>query len=135
MFFPKKVKYKKSFLLVKKGLDNRTKNVNFGSFGIKAINSGFLKSSHVELIRRFISKNVKKIGKLWIRVYPNISVTRKPIETRMGKGKGSHAFWVFFVRKGRVIFEIEGLDRKKVLDIVLYCNHRLPIKVKITKNL
>ena len=135
MFFPKKTKYKKSFLLLKKGLENRTKKIDFGSFGIKAIDSGFVKSSHIEMIRRVISKKVKRIGFYWIRVFPFISKTKKPLAVRMGKGKGSHFCWVFFVRKGRVLFEIEGLSLREVRDIVFLCNQKLPIKVKILKKI
>jgi large subunit ribosomal protein L16 len=135
MFFPKKTKYKKSFLLLKKGLENRTKKINFGSYGIKAIDAGFIKSSHIEMIRRVISKKVKKIGSHWIRIFPFISKTKKPLAVRMGKGKGNHFCWVFFVRKGRVLFEIEGLSLREVRDIVFLCNQKLPIKVKILKKI
>lgn len=134
MFFPKKTKYKKTFLLIKKGFECRTNKVLFGSFGIKAINSGFIKSMHIELIRRLISKHVKKFGKLWIRVYPRTSITRKPTEVRMGKGKGSHSFWAYYVRKGRILFEVKGLTRRKLMDIIFLCNRKLPIKVKLIKN-
>lgn len=135
MFFPKKTKYKKSFLLLKKGLEYRTKRVSFGSFGIKAIEDGFLQSSHIELIRRIISKKVKKIGSLWIRIFPFISKTKKPLAVRMGKGKGPHFCWVFFVRKGRVLFEVKGLTLREMRDVIFLCNQKLPLKVKILKKI
>jgi large subunit ribosomal protein L16 len=131
MFFPKNRKYNKSFMLMKKGIEYRTNKVVFGTFGIKAVGEGFIKSSHIETVRRLISKRVKRIGSFWIRIFPNVSITKKPLEVRMGKGKGAHSFWAFYVRKGRILFEIEGLNRKEVLDIVYFCNQKLPFKVKI----
>ena len=104
--------------------------VSFGSFGLKALEAGWITSRQIESARITISRRVRKVGRMWIRIFPDKSITKKPAETRMGKGKGSPEYWVAVVKPGRILFEIEGLDKKEAVETFRLCTYKLPIKTK-----
>ena len=104
--------------------------VSFGSFGLKAMEAGWITSRQIESARITISRRVRKVGRMWIRIFPDKSITKKPAETRMGKGKGSPEYWVAVVKPGRILFEIEGLDEKEAEETFRLCTYKLPIKTK-----
>ena len=104
--------------------------VSFGSFGLKALEPGWITSRQIESARVTISRRVRKVGRMWIRIFPDKSITKKPAETRMGKGKGSPEYWVAVVKPGRILFEIEGLDEKEAEETFRLCTYKLPIKTK-----
>ena len=104
--------------------------VSFGSFGLKALEAGWITSRQIESARITISRRVRKVGRMWIRIFPDKSITKKPAETRMGKGKGAPEYWVAVVKPGRILFEIEGLDEKEAEETFRLCTYKLPIKTK-----
>ena len=104
--------------------------VSFGSFGLKALEAGWITSRQIESARIAISRRVRKFGRMWIRIFPDKSITKKPAETRMGKGKGSPEYWVAVVKPGRILFEIEGLNEREAEETFRLCTHKLPIKTK-----
>ena len=104
--------------------------VSFGSFGLKALEAGWITSRQIESARISISRRVRKFGRMWIRIFPDKSITKKPAETRMGKGKGSPEYWVAVVKPGRILFEIEGLNEKEAEETFRLCTYKLPIKTK-----
>ena len=104
--------------------------VSFGSFGLKALESGWITSRQIESARIAISRRIRKVGRMWIRIFPDKSITKKPAETRIGKGKGSPEYWVAVVKPGRILFEIEGLDEKEAEETFRLCAYKLPIKTK-----
>ncbi len=110
MLQPKRTKYRKMHKGRNTGLSYNANQVSFGQFGLKAITHGQITARQIEAARRSISRHVKRGGKLWIRIFPDKPITRKPIEVRMGKGKGNVEFWVALVQPGRMLYEIEGVD-------------------------
>ena len=105
--------------------------VSFGTYGLKAMEAGWISSRQIEAARITISRRVRKLGRMWIRIFPDKSITKKPAETRMGKGKGAPEYWVAVVKPGRILFEIDGLDQKEAEEAFGVCSHKLPIKTKI----
>ncbi len=133
MLSPKRVKFRKRQRGRLKGTDERGSKVSFGEYGLKAISSGRLTARQIEAARVTINRQVKRGGKLWIRIFPHLPITKKPAETRMGKGKGNPEFWVAEVRPGRVLFEMSGIDEetaKKALDLAAY---KLPVQTEFVK--
>ncbi|MCE9501623.1 MAG: 50S ribosomal protein L16, partial [Leptospira sp.] len=123
MLAPKRVKFRKRQRGRLKGNDERGNKVSFGEFGLMAISSGRITARQIEAARISINRRVKRGGKLWIRIFPHIPVTKKPAETRMGKGKGNPEFWISEVRPGRILFEMSGIDEesaKKALELASY---------------
>jgi len=114
-----------------KGLAKGGDYVAFGTFGLKALESGWITSRQIEAVRITISRKVRKVGKMWIRIFPHKSITKKPAETRMGKGKGSPEYWVAVIKPGRILFEIEGLEEEEVKETFKQCGYKLPIKTKM----
>ncbi len=110
MLQPKRTKYRKMHKGRNTGLSYNANQVSFGQFGLKAMTHGQITARQIEAARRSISRHVKRGGKLWIRIFPDKPITRKPIEVRMGKGKGNVEFWVALVQPGRMLYEIEGVD-------------------------
>ena len=129
---PRKFKYKKA---QKGSLPNKVlsikREVIFGSFALKSMDFGLLTANQIESGRRLIMKKIKKRGKLWVRIFPHIPVSRKPIEIRMGKGKGAVDHWVFKAKPGILLYEIEGLTSKKALELFKQVSKKLPIKTKL----
>ncbi len=130
MLQPKRVKYRKTQKGRIKGIATRGHNIDFGSFGIKAEEIGRITSRQIEACRITISRTMKREGKIWIRIFPDKPITKKPAEVRMGKGKGAPEYWVAPVRPGRILFELDGVP-KQVAEKALYlAAQKLPIKTK-----
>jgi len=131
MLSPRKIKYRKPQKGRMRGLAKGGNYVAFGSFGLKALEPGWITSRQIEAVRVTISRRVRKVGKMWIRIFPHKSITKKPAETRMGKGKGAPEYWVAVVKPGRVLFEVEGLDEETAKETCKQCGYNLPIKTKM----
>jgi len=131
MLMPKRVKYRKLQKGRMSGIATRGGRVDFGEFGLQATECGWLTSRQIEAARIAMTRHVKRGGKIWIRIFPHKSITKKPAETRMGKGKGSPEFWVAPVRRGRIMFEIAGVPREVAEKAFLTASHKLPIKVRL----
>jgi large subunit ribosomal protein L16 len=131
MLLPKRVKYRKTQRGKMKGAETRGTQVAFGSFGLKALESGWITSRQIEAVRVTLSRTMKRDGKIWIRIFPDKPVTKKPAETRMGSGKGSPEFWVAVVKPGRVMFEIGGVPLAIAEEALRLSSHKLPIKTKM----
>ena len=130
MLEPKKVKFRRHHRGNRRGMASRGNHVAFGSFGLKAISPGWITSRQIEAARITISRVVRKTGKMWIRIFPDKPITKKPAETRMGKGKGSPEYWVAVVKPGRVLFEVEGVSREEAEEGFRRASHKLPVKTK-----
>jgi len=131
MLAPQKVKYRKPQKGRMKGMAVKGSHVSFGTFGLKAMECGWITSRQIEAARIVLSRSIKKVGKVWIRIFPHKAITKKPAETRMGKGKGSPEYWVAVVKPGRILFEIDGLDFPEAQEAFRKCSNKLPIKAKI----
>ena len=131
MLMPRKVAHRKHHRGRMKGNAKGGNEVSFGDFGIQALEPGWITARQIEAARITISRRVRKIGKLWIRIFPHKQITKKPAETRMGKGKGAPEYWVAVVKPGRILFEIDGVDEDLATEAFTQCGHKLPIKTKI----
>ena len=131
MLMPKRTKYRRIQKGRIKGNATRGTRINFGDFGIKALEPGRITSRQIEAARIAMTRRMKRVGKVWIRIFPDKSITKKPAETRMGKGKGSPEFWVAVVRPGRVLFEIGGnVSPELAKEALRLAQQKLPIKTK-----
>lgn len=128
---PKRVKYRKAQRGRMKGKATRGNTVAFGDFGLKALEPHWITARQIEACRVALSRKMKRDGKIWIRIFPDKPVTKKPLETRMGKGKGAPEFWVAVVKPGRVMFEVGGVDASIAMEALKLAAHKLPIKTKI----
>ncbi|MCD6318468.1 50S ribosomal protein L16 [Candidatus Aerophobetes bacterium] len=127
---PKRVKYRKSQRGRRKGISSRGTKLNFGEYGLIATEAAWITSRQIEAVRVTIIRSLRHEGRLWIRIFPNKSVTKKPLETRMGKGKGEPADWVAVVRQGRILFEVGGVEESRAKKAFTLASHKLPIKTK-----
>ncbi|MBI5265989.1 MAG: 50S ribosomal protein L16 [candidate division Zixibacteria bacterium] len=130
MLQPNRTKYRKQQRGRMKGLANSGATVAFGEYGLKALEPCWLTNRQIEAARVALTRHLKRGGKMWIRVFPDKPVTKKPAETRMGKGKGAPEFWVAVVKPGRVLFEIEGVTRQMAQDAMKLAANKLPLKTK-----
>ena len=133
MLAPRKVKYRKPHRGHRKGMAGRGNHVAFGTYGLKAVENGWITSRQIEAARVAITRKVRKFGRMWIRIFPDKAITQKPAETRMGKGKGSPEYWVCVVKPGRILFEVEGVDEELAAEAFRLCSHKLPIKTRLVK--
>ena len=131
MLEPKKSKYRRHHRGHRRGIAARGNYVAFGSFGLKAIEPGWITARQIESARITISRMVRNIGKMWIRIFPDKPITKKPAETRMGKGKGPPEYWVANVKPGRVLFEVEGISKEEAEEAFRSAAHKLPIKTRM----
>ncbi|MDO9549271.1 MAG: 50S ribosomal protein L16 [Candidatus Marinimicrobia bacterium] len=131
MLAPRKVKHRKQQKGRMKGLATRGSEVSFGHFGLKALEPGWISSRQIEAARVAITRKVRKHGKMWIRIFPDKPITKKPAETRMGKGKGVPEYWVAVIKPGRVLFEVEVADYEQAKEAFSTAVHKLPIKTKV----
>lgn len=131
MLAPKKVKYRKAHRGRRTGKAYRGSTVSFGEFAIMATQDAWLTSRQIEAARIALTRKMKRVGKVWIRIFPDKPVTQKPAETRMGKGKGSPEYWVAVVKPGRILFEIEGVDAEIAKEAFRLASHKLPISTKV----
>lgn len=129
MLQPKRTKYRKQMKGRNRGLALRGSSVSFGEFGLKAVERGRLTARQIEAARRAMTRHVKRDGKIWIRVFPDKPITQKPLEVRMGKGKGSVEYWVAQIQPGKVLFEMEGVSRELAKEAFDLAKAKLPFKV------
>src|SRR5512141_2807004 len=132
MLMPKKVKFRKMQKGNMNGKAYTGSEVSFGEFGLKAMEPGWISSRQIEAARIAISRHVKRGCKVWIRVFPDKPITKKPAETRMGKGKGAPEYWVAVVKPGRILFEVGGTAKTVAVEALTLASHKLPIKTKIS---
>lgn len=130
MLMPKKVKWRKQQRGRMRGKAIRGSNLSFGTYGLKALEPGWITSRQIEAARVAITRRVKRGGKLWIRIFPDKPVTIKPAETRMGKGKGSPEYWVAVVKPGRIMFELEGIPMDIAKEAMRLASYKLPMKTR-----
>ncbi|HHO81894.1 MAG TPA: 50S ribosomal protein L16 [Halothiobacillus sp.] len=128
MLLPKRTKYRKQFKGKNRGVANTGNKVSFGEFGLKALERGNITSRQIESARRAISRHVKRGGKIWIRIFPDVPITQKPLEVRMGKGKGSVEHWVCKVQPGKILYEIEGVSEEVAREAFSLAAAKLPVK-------
>ncbi len=130
MVMPKRVKYRKTHRGRMRGEAHAGANVAFGEYGLQALDRAWITSQQIEAARRAITRFIKRGGKLWIRIFPDKPVTKKPAETRMGSGKGNPEIWVAVVRPGRVMFELGGVNEPTAREAMTLAGHKLPIKTR-----
>ena len=133
MLEPKKIKYRRHHRGNRRGMASRGSHVAFGTYGLKALEPGWITARQIEASRIVISRIVRKVGKMWIRILPDKPITAKPAETRMGKGKGSLDRWVSVVKPGRILFEIEGVNKEMAEEAFRNAGHKLPMKTKLVE--
>jgi large subunit ribosomal protein L16 len=130
MLMPKKVKYRKQHRGRRTGAAYRGSSLNFGSFGLKALEPAWLTNRQIEAGRIAMTRHVRRGGKIWIRVFPDKPVSKKPQETRMGKGKGAPEFWVAVVQPGKILYELEGVEESIAREAMRLAAHKLPLKTR-----
>ena len=133
MLQPKRTKFRKTHKGRNRGLALRGSKVSFGEFGLKAVGRGRMTARQIEAGRRAMTRRIRRGGKIWIRVFPDKPITKRPAETRMGKGKGSVDSWVAPILPGRVLYEIDGVDEDVATKALTLAGYKLPVKTKIIK--
>jgi large subunit ribosomal protein L16 len=128
MMQPKRTKYRKQFKGRNRGLAQVGNEVSFGEYGLKAIDRGRLTARQIEAARRAMTRHIKRGGKIWIRVFPDLPVTKKPLEVRMGSGKGNVEFWVSRIQPGKMLYEMEGVTEEIAREAFKLAAAKLPIK-------
>ena len=131
MLSPKRTKFRKAHKGRIHGKAKGGFELNFGSFGLKAVEPGRITAREIEAARRAITRHMKRIGKVWIRVFPDVPVSRKPAEVRMGSGKGSPEYWVARIHPGRIMFEIDGVQKNLAIEAFKLASAKLSIKSRI----
>ncbi|MEE2667440.1 MAG: 50S ribosomal protein L16 [Pseudomonadota bacterium] len=131
MLQPKKSKYRKAHKGRIKGKAKAGTSLNFGSYGLKALTAERITSRQIEAARRAITRHMKRSGRVWIRIFPDVPVSKKPVEVRMGKGKGTPEFWAAKVKPGRIMFEIDGVPKDIALTALDLGSSKLPVQTKI----
>jgi len=131
MLMPKRTKYRKQMRGTMKGCELRGATVHFGQYALQVLDPAWLTSRQIEAARRAMTRSVKRGGKIWIRVFPDKPITKKPAETRMGKGKGNPEYWVSVVRPGRILFEMSGVSRPVAVRALELAAQKLPVRTKI----
>ena len=133
MLSPKRVKHRKQQKGRMKGKANRGNTITFGEYGIQALECGYITNRQIEAARIAMTRKIKRGGNVWIKIFPAKSLTKKPAEVRMGKGKGSPEHWVATVKPGRIMFEIAGVGEELSKDALRLAMHKLPVKARIVK--
>jgi large subunit ribosomal protein L16 len=135
MLSPKRTKFRKQHKGRVKGLAKGGTEINFGSYGLKAIAPGRVTARQIEAARRAITRHIRRAGRVWIRVFPDVPVSKKPAEVRMGKGKGSPEFWMCRVKPGRVMFELDGVEQDTARRAFELAAAKLPVKTRFIARL
>jgi large subunit ribosomal protein L16 len=135
MLMPSKVKHRKQQRGRRKGKAHGGSTLNFGAYGLKAMEDCWLTARQIEASRVAMTRFVKRGGKIWIRVFPDKPITKKPTEVRMGKGKGAPEAWVAVIKPGRILFEMEGVDEATAREAMRLASHKLPLKTKFVTRL
>lgn len=133
MLMPKRVKYRKSHKAVLKGISKGATSIHFGEYGLRCLGRAYITARQIEAARLALTRCFKKGGKIWIRMFPDLPISRKPAETRMGKGKGDPAYWVAVVKPGRILFEIEGISEDLAREALRIASHKLPVPCVFVK--
>ncbi|MBW1889059.1 MAG: 50S ribosomal protein L16 [Deltaproteobacteria bacterium] len=133
MLSPKKVKYRKMQKGRMRGLARRGSDLNFGEFGLQAMECGTISNKQIEAARIAMTRHVKRGGKMWIRIFPSKSFTKKPAEVRMGKGKGAPEGWVAVIRPGRILYEMSGVSREMAKEALRLASHKLSVKTRFVE--
>ena len=133
MLSPKKVKYRKKQKGKMRGMARRGGQLNFGEFGLQAVECGTLSNKQIEAARIAMTRHVKRGGKLWIRIFPDKPFTKKPAEVRMGKGKGAPEGWVAVIRPGRILYEMAGVPKDLAKEALRLASHKLSVKTKFVE--
>jgi large subunit ribosomal protein L16 len=133
MLSPKKTKFRKQHKGRMRGVAKGGTDVNFGDFGLQAISTGRVTARQIEAARIAMTRHVKRQGKIWIRVFPDKPITKKPAETRMGKGKGPVDAWVAVVKRGRIMYEMDGVPEDVAREALRLAAHKLPVKTRFLK--
>ena len=130
MLVPRRVKFRKQFRGTRRGNSTRGSEIDFGEFGLKSLGCGWVSSRQIEAARKAISHFTQRGGRMWIRIFPDKSITKKPPETRMGSGKGDIFEYVAVVRPGRILFEMAGIEKSIAQEALRLASHKLPVKTK-----
>lgn len=130
MLMPKKVKYRKQQRGRRAGIATRGARLSFGDYGLQALEAGWLTARQIEAARIAMTRYIKRGGKIWIRIFPDKPISKKPLETRMGKGKGAPEEWVAVVKPARMLYEMEGVTREIAEEALRLAAHKLPIKTR-----
>lgn len=133
MLMPKRTKHRKTFRLPYEGKSKGNTELHFGSYGLMAKEGTWITANQIEAARIAMTRYMKRGGKVWINIFPNLSLTKKPLETRQGKGKGNPEVWVAVVKEGKIMFEIDGVDEATAREALRLASHKLPIKCKFVK--
>jgi large subunit ribosomal protein L16 len=133
MLSPKKVKFRKQQKGRMRGVSRRGCNLNFGQFGLQAVECGAISSKQIEAARIAMTRHVKRGGKMWIRIFPDKPFTKKPAEVRMGKGKGAPEGWVAVIRPGRILYEMDGVPRELAKEALRLASHKLSVKTRFVE--
>lgn len=133
VLMPKRVKYRKAQRGRRRGIASKGSTISFGEYGLKALECAWLTNIQLEAARVALTRHVKRGGKIWLRVFPDKPVTKKPAETRMGKGKGALDHWVCVVKPGRILFEMGGIPEELARGAMRLCAHKLPFKTKFVR--
>ena len=133
MLQPKKTKYRKQQKGKNRGLALRGSKVSFGEYGLKAVSRGRMTARQIESARRAMTRHIKRGGKVWIRVFPDVPITKKPLEVRQGKGKGNVEYWVAVIKPGKIIFEIAGVPKELAQEAFRLAAAKLPFAVKFVE--
>ena len=133
MLMPKRTKHRKTFRIKYDGNSRGNTELHFGSYGLMAMKGAWITSQQIEAARIAMTRYMKRGGKVWINIFPNLSLTKKPLETRQGKGKGNPEVWVAVVKKGKIMFEIDEVDEEPAREALRLASHKLPIKTKFVK--
>jgi large subunit ribosomal protein L16 len=133
MLMPNKVKHRKVFRGKRRGVATKGNTLEFGEYGLQVMENGWVTARQLEAGRIAINRHIKRSGKLWIRLFPYKPVTSKPIEVRMGKGKGDPEFWVDVVKRGRIIYELEGVDESTAKRAIQLAQRKFPLRTRFTK--
>ncbi len=131
MLAPKRVKFRKQQRGSRKGIATAGASLAFGDYGLKALEAAWLTSRQIEAARRAMTRAVKRGGKVWIRIFPDKPITKKPLETRMGKGKGAVEGWVAPIKRGRILFEMVGVEAPVAFEALRLASHKLPLRTKV----
>lgn len=130
MLQPKRTKFRKYQKGKVKGIKPNTQELSFGRYGLKALETGRITARILEAVRRVLTRKFKKTGQIWIRIFPDISVSSKPAEVRMGKGKGSPSYWICRIQKGQILFEMDGIPLQLAQQASILAYYKLPLKTK-----
>ncbi len=132
---PKRVKYRKAQRGSRAGIATRGSQISFGEFGLKSLENGWIKNNQIEAARVVLTRRLRQGGRLWIRIFPNKPVTKKPAETRQGKGKGDVDHWVSVVKRGKVLFELGGVPQELARQVFRIASYKLPLRTKFVSRM